>query len=1004
MRGRLFLSAFSAVIIVAAGVLMGFAGPASASSVVITPTSTMAFVHASNDGSASVDVVVCATFDRPVRFIEARVVIGQGLGVAIHGPVGGGAVTNWCGSATDLFAGIPGLHIIDVLWSAHTGNGLSEGHAHSSGSYTVPEPPPVPKKTPEQQAQLGHASNAMWIACSVLAISAAVVAVVATGGAAAVAVASLGIGSGIYGVLASKFSDLAIDPPDPDYTATVVPHNIPLPAYVAGSGISPAAADALNALRLVQEDESGLADAMVAALFKAEGAAAAHDATWERTQTLAAADFAHQLATDLNSEPPLRSAARGALEAGGFPVFTVSEAQAAAAQAAWDSPGLTPALKDAVTLGGARPDMGDRLHARANSLSPTSFVQQNILDLLAPPAGGPALNTIEQATAEAAAALLGWSDALRLNPVGPFPPSPAIVTGVQPSLGPAAGGTTVTVTGSNLLEADQINFGTKPALSGSCTDFQCTVVSPPGTGTVDVTAVGPGGTSAITPADRFTYVTATTGPAQLPLGTLVANGGFDPPGSEIVQSFDTLSGTTGSVKLGAGWTITAGSVDLVGPSSGQAAEGVQFVDLNGNNTSGVGAISQAVPTLSGHMYRLSFRLAGNPNGPPAVKSLTASFGATTRDFTFDTTGHSNTNLGWVEKTVDALSCDQTLPLTLQTTTEGIRGPNVDAVSVVDLGLAPAGSCLAPVNHPPLAEDQTVTTDQDMPTPITLHATDEDSDPLTYATVNGPAHGTLSGTAPALTYTPVLGYFGPDSFTFKANDGTADSNTATVSITVKATDRKPPTTTLALNPANPNGENGWYVTNVHATVSASDETGGSGVAETRCVLDPASPPLTFDEMPVGCAYTAAGADITTDGIHTFYAASKDKAANKETPISLTLKIDATPPTCTATANPNTLWPPNNKLIPITVAVTVTDTGSGPNGFRLLSVTSSEPVDSIDNTQGWTIGTPDTTGLLRARRAGNGPGRTYTLTYTATDNAGNTTTTCQALVTVPHDQRK
>lgn len=45
------------------------------------------------------------------------------------------------------------------------------------------------------------------------------------------------------------------------------------------------------------------------------------------------------------------------------------------------------------------------------------------------------------------------------------------------------------------------------------------------------------------------------------------------------------------------------------------------------------------------------------------------------------------------------------------------------------------------------------------------------------------HGTLSGTAPALTYTPDSAYTGSDSFTFKVNDGTGDSNTAAVTITV-----------------------------------------------------------------------------------------------------------------------------------------------------------------------------------------------------------------------------
>ncbi|HEX2904661.1 MAG TPA: Ig-like domain-containing protein [Jatrophihabitans sp.] len=87
------------------------------------------------------------------------------------------------------------------------------------------------------------------------------------------------------------------------------------------------------------------------------------------------------------------------------------------------------------------------------------------------------------------------------------------------------------------------------------------------------------------------------------------------------------------------------------------------------------------------------------------------------------------------------------------------------------------------NHAPVANNATVSTPQDTPVGVTLTATDADSNPLTYSVVTGPAHGTLSGTAPSLTYTPNSGYTGPDSFTFKANDGTADSNVATVSITV-----------------------------------------------------------------------------------------------------------------------------------------------------------------------------------------------------------------------------
>jgi type IV secretory pathway VirJ component len=85
----------------------------------------------------------------------------------------------------------------------------------------------------------------------------------------------------------------------------------------------------------------------------------------------------------------------------------------------------------------------------------------------------------------------------------------------------------------------------------------------------------------------------------------------------------------------------------------------------------------------------------------------------------------------------------------------------------------------------MAQDQNVTTVKDTAKVITLVATDADGNTLTYLIVTQSSHGTLSGTAPSVTYTPNANYTGSDSFTFKANDGKADSNTATVSITVNA---------------------------------------------------------------------------------------------------------------------------------------------------------------------------------------------------------------------------
>jgi len=95
------------------------------------------------------------------------------------------------------------------------------------------------------------------------------------------------------------------------------------------------------------------------------------------------------------------------------------------------------------------------------------------------------------------------------------------------------------------------------------------------------------------------------------------------------------------------------------------------------------------------------------------------------------------------------------------------------------------------NHAPIATSQSITVDEDSSNnAITLAGTDSDSDTLTYTVTANPSHGSLSGTAPNLTYTPTANYNGADGFAFKVNDGTVDSATATVSITVSNTNEIP----------------------------------------------------------------------------------------------------------------------------------------------------------------------------------------------------------------------
>ena len=138
------------------------------------------------------------------------------------------------------------------------------------------------------------------------------------------------------------------------------------------------------------------------------------------------------------------------------------------------------------------------------------------------------------------------------------------------------------------------------------------------------------------------------------------------------------------------------------------------------------------------------------------------------------------------------------------------------------------------------------------------------------------------------------------------------------------DTSPPTSSIALTPSSPNGTNGWYTSPVGVSVTAADNTGGVGVYETRCVVDPATAPTSFTDLPAGACNVTS---VSGDGTHTVYAASIDADNNAETTVaSATFKIDATPPTITAapTTQPN----PNGWYSgPVTVHFTCTDSDSG-----------------------------------------------------------------------------
>jgi hypothetical protein len=192
--------------------------------------------------------------------------------------------------------------------------------------------------------------------------------------------------------------------------------------------------------------------------------------------------------------------------------------------------------------------------------------------------------------------------------------------------------------------------------------------------------------------------------------------------------------------------------------------------------------------------------------------------------------------------------------------------------------------VTPVNDAPTAANDAYSTNED--TALIVGAASgvlandvdaaADGDPLTAVLVSGPSHAatngfTLNQEDGSFSYTPALNFNGQDSFTYKANDGTADSNTATVTITVLPVNDAPSFTKGADQTVNMNAGaqsvSGW-ATNISA--GPSDESGQE---------------VSFEVTNTSTALFSAGPAVAADGTLTYTPAAN---ANGSAGITVRLK--------------------------------------------------------------------------------------------------------------------
>lgn len=147
-----------------------------------------------------------------------------------------------------------------------------------------------------------------------------------------------------------------------------------------------------------------------------------------------------------------------------------------------------------------------------------------------------------------------------------------------------------------------------------------------------------------------------------------------------------------------------------------------------------------------------------------------------------------------------------------------------------------------------------------------------------------------------------------------------------------------------------------------------------------------------------------------GTHTIRLAVSDQI-NEEVAKDISIMVkDSTAPSLKPEPNVTILWPPNHKMVNITINANASDDSGLPVTLS-ATVASNEPDDGLgdgDTAPDWTTPVIDQqTGMvtlsLRAERSGSGNGRTYTIAIIATDASGNTSTANVEII-VPHDKGK
>jgi hypothetical protein len=275
------------------------------------------------------------------------------------------------------------------------------------------------------------------------------------------------------------------------------------------------------------------------------------------------------------------------------------------------------------------------------------------------------------------------------------------------------------------------------------------------------------------------------------------------------------------------------------------------------------------------------------------------------------------------------------------------------------------------------QDTTPPVFSNVPAPVTREQTSRDGTPVE---VPMPTASDICDAAPVVTGdAPDVFPLGTTLITFAATDASGNRATATTTVTIQ--DTIPP-----------------VLSNVPApvTVEQANRNGTRVILPTPTATDicDAAPDIVSDAPDV---FPLGKTVVTFTAI--------DDSGNQTTGKTTVTVVDTKPPRIRRVLpNPSTLWPPNHKMVPVKVRVSVDDICDAAPACRIISVSSNEPVKGKggDRYPDWQL-TGKLSLKLRAERSPKGRGRVYTIRVRCTDDSGNSSTK-SGTVAVPHDKGK